>query len=225
MAKSVQKISLSASRDIPFDKLVLSQSNVRHVKAGVLDVERTFPHLPDRRDAGQRQEQAKMVREVSIGAGNRAIVRGQVFRLKKIAVRRQHKARLRPSRRWARFQRRKRPRDLAGLACGNMDVVGLQDAAQIGLVGLALTQSLERGLLVSERLQERVRELFGLKRALRQRRDGFFDLYCIQSLTLPSLFIESATAFERPLRITQHDQRRRNPNLRLQLLFRSMYAL
>jgi ParB family chromosome partitioning protein len=35
MAKSVQKISLSASRNIPFDKLVLSQSNVRHVKAGV----------------------------------------------------------------------------------------------------------------------------------------------------------------------------------------------
>jgi ParB family chromosome partitioning protein len=35
MAKSVLKISLSASRDIPFDKLVLSQSNVRHVKAGV----------------------------------------------------------------------------------------------------------------------------------------------------------------------------------------------
>ncbi len=35
MAKSVQKITLSSSRDIPFDKLVLSQSNVRHVKAGV----------------------------------------------------------------------------------------------------------------------------------------------------------------------------------------------
>jgi ParB family chromosome partitioning protein len=35
MAKSVQKISLSASRDIPFDRLVLSQSNVRRVKAGV----------------------------------------------------------------------------------------------------------------------------------------------------------------------------------------------
>ncbi len=35
MAKSVQKISLSASRDIPFDRLVLSQANVRHVKAGV----------------------------------------------------------------------------------------------------------------------------------------------------------------------------------------------
>jgi ParB family chromosome partitioning protein len=34
MTKS-QKITLSASRDIPFDKLVLSQSNVRRVKAGV----------------------------------------------------------------------------------------------------------------------------------------------------------------------------------------------
>ena len=35
VAKSIQKITLSSSRDIPFDKLVLSQSNVRHVKAGV----------------------------------------------------------------------------------------------------------------------------------------------------------------------------------------------
>ena len=35
MTKSVQKIALSTSRDIPFDKLVLAQSNVRHIKAGV----------------------------------------------------------------------------------------------------------------------------------------------------------------------------------------------
>lgn len=35
MAKTIQKITLSASRDIPFDRLVLSQSNVRRVKAGV----------------------------------------------------------------------------------------------------------------------------------------------------------------------------------------------
>src|ERR1700728_1831232 len=35
MANSVQKITLSGSRDIPFNKLVLSQSNVRRVKAGV----------------------------------------------------------------------------------------------------------------------------------------------------------------------------------------------
>ena len=35
MATVAQKITLSSSRDIPFNKLVLSQSNVRRVKAGV----------------------------------------------------------------------------------------------------------------------------------------------------------------------------------------------
>jgi ParB family chromosome partitioning protein len=35
MATTVQKITLSSSRDIPLNKLVLSQSNVRRVKAGV----------------------------------------------------------------------------------------------------------------------------------------------------------------------------------------------
>jgi ParB family chromosome partitioning protein len=35
MAKTGQKITLNASRDIPFNKLVLSQSNVRRLKAGI----------------------------------------------------------------------------------------------------------------------------------------------------------------------------------------------
>lgn len=35
MAKAPQKITLNGSRDIPFDRLVLSQSNVRRVKSGV----------------------------------------------------------------------------------------------------------------------------------------------------------------------------------------------
>ena len=35
MASAVQKIKLCPSRDIPFNKLVLSQSNIRRVKAGV----------------------------------------------------------------------------------------------------------------------------------------------------------------------------------------------
>ncbi len=35
MANAVQKIVLSGSRDIPFNKLVLSQSNVRRMKAGI----------------------------------------------------------------------------------------------------------------------------------------------------------------------------------------------
>lgn len=35
MAKAIQKITLNAGRDIPFDKLTLSQQNVRKTKAGV----------------------------------------------------------------------------------------------------------------------------------------------------------------------------------------------
>ncbi|NEI74687.1 DNA-binding protein [Rhizobium lusitanum] len=35
MAKAIQKITLNTGRDIPFDKLVLSQQNVRKTKAGV----------------------------------------------------------------------------------------------------------------------------------------------------------------------------------------------
>ena len=35
MAQTTQKITLSPSQDIPFDKLVLSQSNVRRIKAGI----------------------------------------------------------------------------------------------------------------------------------------------------------------------------------------------
>ena len=35
MATAVQKITLSSARDIPFNKLVLSQANVRRIKAGV----------------------------------------------------------------------------------------------------------------------------------------------------------------------------------------------
>src|SRR3954451_7070874 len=35
MATAIRKITLSASRDIPFNKLVLSQSNVRRVKASI----------------------------------------------------------------------------------------------------------------------------------------------------------------------------------------------
>src|SRR3546814_18830311 len=35
MATAVQKIALNTARDIPFNKLLLSQTNVRRVKAGV----------------------------------------------------------------------------------------------------------------------------------------------------------------------------------------------
>jgi ParB family chromosome partitioning protein len=47
MTKSVPKLVLSGSRDIPFNQLVLSQSNVRRVKAGI-----SIPELAE--DIAQR---------------------------------------------------------------------------------------------------------------------------------------------------------------------------
>ena len=47
----VQKITLSPSRDIPFNKLVLSQSNVRRVKAGV-SIEQLAESIAQRVDRG-----------------------------------------------------------------------------------------------------------------------------------------------------------------------------
>ena len=35
MAKAIQKIAMNAAENIPYDKLVLSQKNVRRVKDGV----------------------------------------------------------------------------------------------------------------------------------------------------------------------------------------------
>ena len=64
MANNVQKITLSGSRDIPFNKLVLSQSNVRRVKAGVSIEELAM-------DIAQRTLiQSLSVRPVIDGAGN-----------------------------------------------------------------------------------------------------------------------------------------------------------
>jgi hypothetical protein len=48
MPKSVQKITLSQSRDIPFNRLVLSQANVRRIKADgrAIATASPMPELP-----------------------------------------------------------------------------------------------------------------------------------------------------------------------------------
>ena len=63
MAQAAQKLVLSSSRDIPFNKLILSQSNVRRVKAGV-----SLEELAD--DIGRRGLiQSLSVRRVLDGEG------------------------------------------------------------------------------------------------------------------------------------------------------------
>ena len=53
MANAVAKIKLSPSRDIPFNKLVLSQANVRRVKAGVSIEQLTHWQEADRETFGR----------------------------------------------------------------------------------------------------------------------------------------------------------------------------
>ena len=55
MAPAVQKLTLSPSRDIPFNKLVLSQSNVRRVKSGV-----SVEELAELSPAAARSSRASM---------------------------------------------------------------------------------------------------------------------------------------------------------------------
>ena len=54
MARHPAKITLSPSRDIPFDHLILSQSNVRRVKAGV-----SIPELAE--DIARRTDRKSVV--------------------------------------------------------------------------------------------------------------------------------------------------------------------
>ncbi len=57
-----------------------------------------------------------------------------------------------------------------------MDVIGLKDAAKIGLVRLALAQPLDRRLLVAKGLQEREGKFPCVERLLGELGYGLFNL-------------------------------------------------
>jgi hypothetical protein len=67
-----------------------------------------------------------------------------------------------------------------------MDVVGLKDPADIGLVGLARTQALDRRVLGPEFLKKGKWEFGRIECPFRERRNGFFNLNGVHS-TLPKL--------------------------------------
>ena len=82
MASAVQKIKFSPSRDIPFNKLVLSQANVRRVKAGV-SIEQLAEGItgaPSQglvvRDAWRRRDGDRMVEVPAGGRRYRALELG-----------------------------------------------------------------------------------------------------------------------------------------------------
>jgi hypothetical protein len=67
-------------------------------------------------------------------------------------------------------------RDLARVAGGDVDVVGLEDTAQVGLVRNARAQALQCGFLVPEGLEELERKLLPVEELLGEFGYGLFDL-------------------------------------------------
>ena len=87
------------------------------------------------------RKKAEMVWEVGIGARDR-LARRQILRLEGFPIRRENELRLRPRRRRAFLESYEGLRDRVQRANGDVDVVGLEDVAQVGLVRLALPELL-----------------------------------------------------------------------------------
>jgi hypothetical protein len=67
----------------------------------------------------------------------------------------------------------------------DVNIVGLKNTAKVGLVRGAGAQPLDRRLLVAEGFKEGIREILGVKRLIRQLRNGFFYFNCVQLLASP----------------------------------------
>ena len=142
--------------------------------------------LPDGGDAGKRQEEAEMVGEILVRTGDGLAAR-QVLGLEIHAVGRQDELRFGFGGRGAVLQRRQRLRDLSRVACGDVNVVGLKNAAKVGLVRGAGAQPLDRRLLVAESFEEGIRKVLGVKRLIRQLRNGFFYFNGVQLSAPPGV--------------------------------------
>ena len=71
------------------------------------------------------------------------------------------------------------------VAGGDVDVVGLENAAKVRLVRGPRAQPLDRRLLVAEGFEEGIREIRRVKRLIRQLRNGFFYFNCVQLFASP----------------------------------------
>src|ERR1039458_2250130 len=153
----------------PF-RIVLEQFDVKAIQAaGGLDVESVFADLPDRGDAGQRQEKTKVVMKIGIVTGDRLAI-DEVFRLEGFAIRGENELGLLRNGFWTFPQRLECAFHVSVRADLDMDVVALENTAEVGLIGTTAFQPLDRGGLVAERFEKCVREAISIERLLRELR-------------------------------------------------------
>ena len=133
--------------------VVLEQLDVKTVQAaGGANVKRAFADLLDGGNARQRRQEAKVIGKVRLGTGERFAIGGK------------DEPGLGTRRGRAGLEGGERGGDGARLAHGHVNIAGLQHAAEVGFVGPASAQSLERGVLVAEGLQEGKGKLVPIKR-------------------------------------------------------------
>src|SRR5262249_25852974 len=110
-----------------------------------------------------------------IGAGYRLAAR-QVLGLEVDPIGCEDEFRLRLGRGRTCLQRRESLGDLALATAGNVDVVGLKNAAQVGLIRCASAKPFDRRVLIPEGLKESEGEFDRVEWLLGESRDSFFDL-------------------------------------------------
>jgi hypothetical protein len=118
--------------------------------------------LLDGGDAGQRQEEAEVIGEIRVGAGD-GFAGFDFFGFKAFAIGSENEAGFGPAGGRAVLERCQGFRHFACLGDCDVDIAGLQDAAEIGFVRCARAQALEGGFLVAKGLQEGERERLPVK--------------------------------------------------------------
>ncbi len=130
--------------------VVLQKLDIEPIEAaGRTDIEGIFDDFPDGADAGQGQEKAEMIGEILVGAGNSFAAR-QILGLEIGTVGGEDEFGFRLGGRRTVFKRLERFCDLSRIAGQDMNIVGLKNAAEVGLVGRARAQALDGGLLVAK---------------------------------------------------------------------------
>src|SRR6266851_10314034 len=79
-------------------------------------------------------------------------------------------------------------------ASSDVNVVGLKNTTKVGLVRGPGAQPLDRRLLIAESFEEGIRKVLGVKRLIRQLRNGFFYFNGVQLFPLPRSILKVTTS-------------------------------
>jgi hypothetical protein len=156
--------------------VVLQQFNIKAVEAACgLDVKGTLADLFDSGDAREGQEEAEVIGELLKGASD-GFAADQVLGLEILPIGSEDELGFELGGGRAVFKRHEGVRDRAGGAGGDMDVVALEDPAQIGFVRVTLAQLLDLGRLAPKSLKKSKREFSWVEWYFGEFGDSLFDL-------------------------------------------------